>query len=248
MNVEVEILRKYHKEIKELRLFLDDKPSNILLCGLDKQLIYAVLKLVCKNISSIKNRNNKKDTENVKVIDIDNLSTLHRQIIIYNALEESTIVHVILISCRSDSLENLEKRIKSRFSHHKIFFNYLKDDLIIPTLQGYRNLLLIEKYDLTNHNLASMLGLLNNLHFHLIILFHQKKKPITFVNLLDEYRIFMQARKGFKNCDNIIIRKAYFDLIDLYIVDNKGGLLIDFDEFKDYIKESKPKFILDLIF
>ncbi|RVD90821.1 hypothetical protein TUBRATIS_27470, partial [Tubulinosema ratisbonensis] len=94
----------------------------------------------------------------LRLLYIDDLTTLTKQITIYNALEESKDMLVILISQSHNCIENLEKRIKSRFSNKKIFFKYFDDKQIIPTLKAYKNNALKKKYKLFMYNILKTMN------------------------------------------------------------------------------------------
>lgn len=155
-------------------------------------------------------------------------------------------------------INDLERRIRSRFNHKIIFLPYLHSDTVrkilglecispntIKTCDKVIKEFLMKKYKVKKYELDDLYSLLPPLHLSILILC--EKIPLSNINIVDEFRKFTLKCKVLKNTSEIDVMNAYFDVLDSDLIDKRGRFKQDFDLFKNFIKKNNPYYIKSLL-
>lgn len=216
-----------------LNLF-DNQSDQFLIVGLDKDELNEVVDKIIDNVEYKAVRvKGKKDTSpdgKLFIIDLENTASMSYQALLYYYLELPLHYNcfICLVSNSSLCLNSFEKRVRSRFKH-KIFF--------IPKSK--------EEEPVKNFSLKFLFEMFNPMHLALIILCHKKK--ISESNCYEMFKQMVLKANMLRSAAEYDILCCYYDLLECRIINKAGTVIVDYNEFKDFISKNAPLYVKDLL-
>lgn len=256
--------------------------TNIFIYSLDIYILEIAIDEISKKFKSdgylIYKPSTKIDIEekSLYIIDINNRNILYYYLEMCNKVN----IKILFFSRLFIILDNLEKRVKSRFSNIILVLDKLTREQYIdiykykvskdininkkleysleenivkllhrqydinPTISSLLNIYLKFKYDIPEYRLIDTLKYLNNVHLSILILCHHTK--ILYFNVVSEYKKFINRIKELKNTKNKEILNCYEEITDMGLISEKGSLLIDFNDLKNFICSNSPQYLKKL--
>ncbi|KAK6089893.1 hypothetical protein P3W45_001096 [Vairimorpha bombi] len=276
------IKKIYRNEVKSIQKYLMDN-TNILISSIDGYITSVVISEV-SNFFIKKNWNiefvvSKKDIKEntLVVINAEGNQSLSSSIFLYYYLElcEKKVCKIILYSKSCLVIDNMEKRVRSRFSNqicilksierskHLDLYKYLVkskkhsflDSLtqldevnfqydVDPSVNVLVNLLNMWEYKFEKFTINTAFSMLNNIHIAILIL--SSHKPLLSSTVVTEFKKFILRCKELKKSTNKDIFTAYCDIVDFGFINERGNLLFDVSDLKNYITSNSPQYIKKL--
>lgn len=267
--------KEYSKQIKSMENLIKASINHCLLvcpdtCLLDKLLI-SLKKNFETTFESIKEFNTinfkSKYTNTLLFIKIDNKDAKLAQKTLYYYLEESLENEdnfYCFYTNKVNTVEEMEKRVRSRFNNEVIFFPFLslsvfkniikKEKIIVdakkieyihninPSISNLNNFLFLQKYNIKKIELQNIYQILSNLHLVILILSH--KEILKNNNVVTKFRKFIIGYSELKNTASTDILKAYIELNEYGLIKNK--FYGDWFAFQDFINTNSPFYIRSL--
>lgn len=253
-NTKENALKSFRNNIKEiiniiLRNNLDfDEVIEKKIAEEFKELIESILKLKTKETHALLIFIDPYVEETIKLILMDRLKNAKfidlecaKKEVLYSALEDRKHF-TFFITKNAMAIEQMERRIRSRFNNVKFFFGSLSKSKTL--VSNIRNLYLIEKYKVPEFNFYTFLKIFGPLHI-VIILFSVKKRlhRSSLINVLREY---LKKINEIKNVSDEDILDAFFDVESTGII-KKNMFDGDYYTLTEYIKKEMPLYIQRLL-
>lgn len=261
LNIPDIIINEYSKQFNIIKSFLELKNGNILFAAHDPLVLstfisqimeYAhskghVYKNDCTAASQIR------DNVNLYII---NLDTYKDQRSLYAYLDRSRVsISLILYSTSVKCLDKLEKRVRSRFEHRVVFLPFLNTEQYAKYSCGENACgntsiaslcakLLKSKHTIKDVCILDIYKILSMAHIAILIL--SKVKSVTNVNLIKEFKKF-NNQPALKAVENKFLSEAFSDLIDISLIDVRGGFSGDWEMLRKYILEVCPVYVQNLL-
>ncbi|EPR77752.1 hypothetical protein SLOPH_2182 [Spraguea lophii 42_110] len=192
-----------------------------------------------------------------------NTKTMYIDSMLYNLFEKSkkNNFYFFILSTDSSIVENMEKRVRSRFNHNIIFFPYISYNVLqkvfLISEENYLNIPAIDyhmknymnnekKSNVKNIRIIDILEMLKSVH--LIILFISKNNNTKHNTILNLYKKFTLNIPEIRKVEENVIIDFYYDLLELEFIDYKGRLNLDYQILYAFVVTSNcPQWMKDII-
>ncbi|ELQ76299.1 hypothetical protein THOM_0749 [Trachipleistophora hominis] len=178
-----------------------------------------------------------KEHESVRFVDVDHA----RNETLYYELEDCTNF-TFLITRNAMAIEQMERRIRSRFNNVKIFFGYLRGCKM--PVDAIRNVYLSYKYEIPRCNFYGFLKLFKPLHIAIILCWI--KKGLNRNKLVHTMKEFLFKVNEMKNVSDKEIVDAFYEVESTKIV-RRNKINGDYYKLIEYVKKEMPFYLKRLI-
>lgn len=222
-------------------------PDSALLCDI----VDCISEILNKSFDNIKRKINVNHTyeKTLFIINTEDPTntSLKKQLYFLFELNEGSNFAVVFANT-VDCVDNMEKRVRSRFNNEIVFFPVLPEtnkknsclsEMPVPTIQ-YRNTMEFNsKYNISNLKICEIYRMLSPEHLSLLIL--SKKQPINQTNVYEYFQKFVLGTPELRKRQPTHIVNCYYNLKALHLI--KKEFCGDWDELKDYIENISPIYI-----
>lgn len=282
-------------EINSIHKYLTDN-TNILISSIDDYITNVVILQVSLlfrkknwNIEFVESKKDIKENT-IVIINAEGNQSLASSIFLYYYLElcEKKFCKIIFYSKSCLVIDNMEKRVRSRFSNQicvlksierSQYFDLYKyllnkkiksiknqkskamsilDSLTTPTeleeiefqydvdpsVTILKSLVDMCEYKFEKYTINTAFSMLNNIHIAILIL--SSHKSLLSSTIITEFKKFILRCKELKKSTHKDIFTAYCDILDFKFIDERGNLLFDKNDLKNFITLNSPQYIKKL--
>lgn len=269
------ICREFKKEILKAQSYFGAHGNHFLIVGPEDYILNVVVEILIRyaaelNISPVflENSTQRHDKSNtLYILRIDKSLSISYQTLLYYYLELSVknSIYLLLVSDSCMCVDNLEKRVKSRFNHQVVFFPFLsynsysklhKQLLAAPIEDASRMYSMnksiewivqrhhAKKLGFDDYILLDLYKLLSTTHVVLLII--SVNKRIRFNSCVFEFGRSTSSVPELRNTKNMDILQSFYDLIDANLINSVGEFAGDLELLRQFVSGCMPTFVKSL--
>jgi hypothetical protein len=230
----------------------EKKSGQFMLVSPDESILNNLIKKIKKlknyNFVNVKKDKDLSPNNKVFLISLNSTSSMEYQSLLYYYFELPLHFDcfVCILTDLSNSLNIFEKRVMSRFKN-KIFFipYYIPENSnkfsIHSSIESQNREFLIKKYDFDQFSLKFLLDLFEPLHIAIIIMSFSHK--INIVKVYDQFKLVVLNTPELKKASPIKVLRCALEVMESSVMSEKGTPLINYNEFKEYVRASCPLYL-----